>query len=149
MNQYIAFINNSFNYFSLWYLIWFAFVYNNYFPSTIYALQATGIHVSITSIYFCWIRNTLPNKYIIFKTFCGDVLGHHVPLIIILNIKSNQYNIYYFPFYYNIIIYLLFYKIIKPNIYELYEIYIYEICCTYILSILIYILYFNIRYITY
>ena len=106
MNKYITFINNSFNYFSLWYLIWFVFVYNNYFISSLCALQATGIHVSMTSIYFCWIKNTLPNKYIIFKTLCGDVLGHHVPLITILNINKNT-NIYYYPFYYNIFGYLL------------------------------------------
>lgn len=148
MNTYITFINNSFNYFSLWYLIWCIFVYNNYFTSTIYALQATGIHVSITSIYFCWIRNTLPNKYIIFKTLCGDILGHHIPLIIVLNFDRNT-NIYYYPFYYNIFAYLLFYKFIKPNIYELYEIYMYEVFCSYILSLFIYTLYFNYLYITY
>ena len=148
MNKYIAFINYSFNYFSLWYLIWFGFVYNNYIPSTIYALQATGIHVSITSIYFCWIKNTLPTKYIMFKTLCGDILGHHVPLIIVLNLDRNNTNIYYYPFYYNIFAYLLFYKLIKPNIYELYEIYISEVCCIYILSLFIYIFYFNIPKIT-
>lgn len=142
MNKYITFINNSFNYFSLWYLIWFGFVYNNYFISSLCALQATGIHVSMTSIYFCWIKNTLPNKYIIFKTLCGDVLGHHVPLITILNINKNT-NIYYYPFYYNIFGYLLFYTIIKPDVYKLYEIYMYEICCCYFLSLFVYIMYFN------